>query len=143
MRWNPASAIVVNVAPTQVTFLDPGGAPVVLATVVYVTPPGPKLKVLAVGAPPPTGTPAVAIHVFDEEAPPPGVSKFDCLAALMTSALKTILERSLFRVRPEVLVRGAESVATTLGPYHRDLLAKALELGGAKRVRWPEEFGGA
>ena len=113
----------------------------VLVPVVYVTPPGTLVKILAVGAPPPTGTPAVAIHVFDDDAPPTGVSKFDCLAALMTRALKTILERSLFRVRPDVLVRGAESVAAALGPYHRDLLAKALEHGGAKRVRWPEEVG--
>src|SRR6266545_6399555 len=126
MRWNPAAAIVVDVTPTQVTFLDPGGAPVVFAPVVYVTPPGPRLKVVAVGAPPPAGTPAVAVYVFSVDGPPTGVSKFDCLAALMTQALKTILKRSLFRARPEVLVRGAETVAATLGPYHRDLLAASL-----------------
>ncbi len=142
MRWDPASVIVVDVAPTQVTFLDPGGAPVVLAPVVYLTPPGSRIKVLAVGTPPAAGVPAVAVHVFSDDGPPTGVSKFDCLAALMTQALKTILGRSLFRTRPEVLVRGAETVAQILGPYHRDLLAAALRQGGAKRVRWPEEFTG-
>lgn len=140
MRWNPASAIVVEVAPTQVTFHDPDGPPVVLAPVVYVTPPGVRAKVLAVGSRPAPGTPSVAVDVFSDDAPPPGVSKFDCLVALMTQGLKTILHRSFFRLRPGVLVRGAETIASTVGPYHRDLLAKALEQGGANGVRWPEEF---
>jgi hypothetical protein len=140
MKWMSSSAIVVDITPDRVTFTDTDGAPVSLGPVVYVVPDGRRNPIVAVASPPPTGTAAIRVEVFSPESPPSGISKLECLAALFTQGLKTIVDRSLFRVRPEVLVRGSETVTRTFGGYERDLVAKALEQAGARRVRWPEEF---
>lgn len=138
MRWNPAEAIVIEVGPTQVTFFDPGGAPVVLSPVVYVSPDGDRTKILGVGTLP-AGQSGVEIRVFGSDRAPRTISKFDCLAAFFSHGLKTIVDRSLFRVKPEVAVRGAETLSGVFGGYERDLFTAALERAGAKRIRWPED----
>jgi hypothetical protein len=138
MRWNPAEAIIIEVGPSRVTFLDPGGAPVVLPPVIYVAPDADRVKILGVGTPP-SGHSALQIEVLGPDRPPRGISKLDCLVAFFTHGLKTIFDRSLFRMRPDVVVRGADSLSGVFGGYERDLLASALERAGARRVRWPED----
>ncbi len=138
MRWNPPEAIAIEIGPSQVTFIDPDGPPFSLSPVVYLAPDTERLKVLSVGAPPNDET-GVRIEVFGQDRPPPGISKHDCLAAFLTHGLKAIVDRSLFRVKPDVVVRGAERLTQIFGGYERDLLTSALERAGAKRVRWPDE----
>ena len=111
-----------------------------VAPIVYVAPDARRNRILAVGTAPPES--ALRVEVFRPGPPPSGVSKFDCLAAVFHHGLKAIIYRSFLRTRPEVLVRGAEILAPTFGGYERDLVARALEQGGARRVRWPEEFDG-
>jgi len=136
MRWNPAESIIIEIGPSQVSFFDPEGPPVVLAPVIYVSPDANRLKILGVGAPP-SDQSALKVELLGPARPANGVSKFDCLAAFFTHGLKTILDRSLFRLRPEVVVRGADSLTQVFAGYERDLLTSALERAGAKRVRWP------
>ena len=138
MRWNPAEAIIIEVGPSQVTFFDPDGVPVVLPPVMYVAPDPDRIKVLGVGTPP-SGQSALRIEVFGPNRPPPGFSKLDCLAAFLNHGLKTIVDRSLFRVKPDVEVRGSDSLSGVFGGYERDVFTSALERAGAKRVRWPED----
>jgi hypothetical protein len=80
----------------------------------------------------------VRVEVFAQDQPPAGISKLDCLAALFTHGLKAIVERSLFRMKPDVVVRGAARLSQAWGGYERDLLTLALARAGAKRVLWTE-----
>jgi hypothetical protein len=139
MKLSSASAIVVDLTPTLVTFSDMDGDPVALAPVIYVDPSTPRLKILAVGEPAPSGAGAVRIPVLSADAPPRGISKLDCLAAFFTNGLKQIADRSLFRLKPEVLVRRAEWLAGAFGGFERDVINHALERAGARIVRWPDE----
>ena len=138
MRWSPAEAITIEVGPAQVTFFDPDGAPVVLPPVIYVAPDPERIKILGVGTPP-GGQSALRIEILGPDRPPPGFSKLDCLTAFLTHGLKTIIDRSLFRVKPDVVVRGTDSLSAGFGGYERDVFSAALERAGAKRVRWPED----
>ena len=132
--------IVIEITPSKVTFRASEGEPVSLAPLVYVSPDSRRNRVIAVGTAPRDGMPALPVAVFGSASPPSGVSKFDCLAALFTEGLKAIVNRSAVRLRPDVLVRGAETLSAGLGGYERDLLARALEQAGARRVRWPEDY---
>jgi hypothetical protein len=140
MKWTTGSAVVLNIAPDRLTFTDMDGEPVSLPPFVHVVSDGSRTRVLAVrdGDVAPTG--ATRVAVLSPDPAPRGMSKFDCLAALFTQGLKAILDRSLFRRKPEVLVRGAETLSATFGGYERDLITAALAQAGARRVRWPEEF---
>lgn len=141
MRWTPADRIEIDVTPSEVTFLDNGAPPIQLAPIIYIDPTKRRLKVLAVGATPPEQPGALRIDLFDQAAPPLGVSKLDCLAAFFRKPLSTIAQRSVFRVRPEVLARGLDLVPGNFGGFGRDLFVTALMRAGARKVRWPEELG--
>jgi hypothetical protein len=100
MRWNPPTAIVINVSPSRVTFNDPAGLPVVLAPIVYVTPGARRSRIVAVEEPPTGGAPTERVEVFGPGRPPVGVSKLDCFTALFRHGMKEIMDRSLFRGSP-------------------------------------------
>ena len=140
MKWTSGSAVVLDIAPDRLTFTDMDGEPVSVPPFVHVVSGGSRTRLLPVkdGDVAPTG--AARVAVLSPDPAPRGISKFDCLAALFAQGLKAILDRSLFRRKPEVLVRGAETLSATLGGYERDLITAALAKAGARRVRWPEEF---
>jgi hypothetical protein len=138
MRWFGNSAIVLDITPERVTFTEMDGEPVSLAPFIHVAPNGGRTRILAAGVS--TSSSGIRVALFSSEAAPAGISKLECLTALFKAGLKAIVDRSLLRVKPEVLVRGAESVSRVLGGYERDLITAALGQAGARRVRWPEEF---
>jgi hypothetical protein len=84
-------------------------------------------------------SPMLRVELFGSDPPPLGLSKLACLGAFFRFALKLVVDRHLFRVRPEVRVWGSETVSQVLGGYERDLLGHALKYAGAKRLIWPEE----
>ena len=139
MRWNGPTAIVIDVSPSGVTFNDPAGLSVVLAPIVYVAPDARRSRILAVGQLPASGGQTQRVEVFGPGRPPAGVSKLDCLTALFRHGMKEIMDRALFRVKPDVLVRGADSISPALAGYERDLFEVALQGAGAKRVRWSDD----
>ena len=138
MKWFGGSAIVLDITPERVTFTDMDGEPVSLAPFIHVAPNDDRTRILAAGVP--TSPSGIRVAVFSSEPVPPGVSKLACLSALFTAGLKAIVDRSLLRAKPEVLVRGAETLSSTFGGYERDLITAALGQAGARRVCWPEEF---
>ena len=140
MKWLPATDITIDIAVDRVTFMDTDTEPLVWPPRVYLAVDSSRFKVLSVGTPPPLGTPAQAVELFESEGPPRGFSKLDCLAAFFMKGLKVVIDRHLFRVRPQVLVRGAETVSRSLGGYERDLLTHALRQAGAKEVQWPDDL---
>jgi len=135
----PVSTITVDISQSQITFTDPNGQSVSFEPVVYVVPGAPALKVVAVGSPPPPGTHAWRVEVFSDQKPLAGVSKLACMIALMAHGLRPIHDRPLLQMKPEVLVRGADSLLH-FGGYERDLIAHSLQEAGARRVRWPEDL---
>ncbi len=55
------------------------------------------------------------------------------------TGLKTVIDCHVFPARPQVLVRGTETIPRAFAGYERDLLSHALERAGAKRIRSPDE----
>jgi hypothetical protein len=127
--------IVVDLSLTRVTFSQADDLPVSFVPTIHVSADG---KILAVGGEPTSGMVAHRIEVFSEDPPPLGVSKLDCLTALFRHGLKTLFDRSLFRLRPQVMVHGVGVVGHMFGGYERDLIALALMRAGAKAVVWLE-----
>jgi hypothetical protein len=82
--------------------------------------------------------PAMGVHLvrlFDPTSQaPPGLSKADCLEVFFRYALKTLLSKSLFRVKPVVQVYGGSGLAQALGGYQDSVLRQALMRAGASRV---------
>lgn len=134
------NTIAVDVAPTRITFTDTDGYSVSLDSVVYMAPGDGPLEIIVADTPP-AHRDAWKVAVFSSDRPPAGVSKLECLTALMKHGLTAILNRSLWRRTPIVEVRGAGSL-TGFGGYERDLLARALTDAGARQVRWPEDLAG-
>lgn len=137
MKWGTAAEIIVEIGLERVTCRDGDNPPLELQPVIYLSVDSRAPKLLSVGQPPADGTPAIRVELFSPEPPPPGISKLDCLARFFTWVLKSLLDRHLFRLRPDVSVLGAERLAGRFGGYERDLLANALERAGAKQVKWP------
>ncbi len=124
---------------TACTFRDTDTAPLVWPPVVYLATDAPRFKVLSAGEPPQLHAASRRVELFAQDAPPRGVSKPHCLTAFFMAGLKTVIDRHVFRVRPQVFVRGAETISRSFAGYERDLLTNALERAGAKRIRWPDE----
>jgi hypothetical protein len=142
MKWGPAEEIAVDISLERVTFQDADTAPLEWLPVVYVSAGGQRVKVVSVGQPPADGTPALRVELFAPDPAPAGISKLDCLAAFFTAGLKSLVDRHLFRIKPDVRVHGADRISARFGGYERDLFANALQRAGAKRVRWPEDAPG-
>ena len=139
MKWGPAEEIIVELTLERVTFRDADTVPLELLPVVYLAQDSRRTKLLSVGQPPSDGTPSVRVELFAPGPPPTGISKYDCLQRFFAWALKVIVDRHLFRIRPDVRIWGAERLAGLFGGCERDLLANALQGAGAKRVKWPED----
>jgi hypothetical protein len=139
LKWGPAEEIMVEITLERVIFRDADTPPLEVVPVIYLAPDTSRVKVLSVGNPPADGTPALRVELFATDSPPAGVSKYDCLERFFIWGLKTVVDRHLFRIRPNVRVLGAERLAARFGGYERDLLTNALQHAGAKKVKWPED----
>ncbi|MGH8245063.1 MAG: hypothetical protein ACREUU_01375, partial [Gammaproteobacteria bacterium] len=104
MKWGPAEEITVDITLERVTFRDADTPPVEWPPIIYIAGGQRRLKVLSTGQPPVAGTPALRVDLFASDPPPLGVSKLDCLTAFFTAGIKCLVDRHLFRIRPDVRV---------------------------------------
>jgi hypothetical protein len=78
---------------------------------------------------------ALRVDLFDLDAGvPPGLDRAACLEPFFRHALKRIIEKNVFRIRPTVTVSGIAAITPIFGPKTRTLLEDALRTGGAAAV---------
>jgi hypothetical protein len=69
-----------------------------------------------------------------ESAPPPGLSREDCLVAFFRVALGELVQQHFFRVRPAIEVAGLEAIAQGFGPNVEAVVGRAFLAAGARSV---------
>ena len=95
------------------------------------------LALLSVEIPPKDGAAGHEVRLFEADSQPPtGIKKSDCLEVFFRKALKTLLTRSTFRIKPAITVYGSHQVAAAFGGYQEDILRKALLTAGARDVEF-------
>ena len=65
---------------------------------------------------------------------PPGLTKPIALERFFRYLMKLVIDKYLFRVKPEIYIFGAESLEAILAGYQEDVLEKALKDAGGQSL---------
>jgi hypothetical protein len=92
-------------------------------------------RVLGIGDDRVPAPPSVRVDLFKPGGRLPlGVSKPIALDRFFRYLMKLVVDRYLFRVKPDIEVVGAESLEPILAGYQEQILEKALEGAGARNL---------
>lgn len=128
--WIPRLNYEIVLDSRRITFTD-GDVRVELEPRIWVSDDG---RLVEVGAyRPPAG--ARPIELF-EPAAPDDPSRFDALVKLFRHVFKVMQDRSLFRIRPWVRVRGVAALRPLLNGYEEEVVRHALLQSGAVNVEF-------
>jgi hypothetical protein len=77
------------------------------------------------------------VHLFDPDSEPPqGLNKADCLEVFFRYAMKVVIEKLYFRIKPVAEVHGSRILQAPLGGYQQELLRRALLRSGVSHVQF-------
>ena len=126
--------IIFSITPSRLD-VRAGTVTFALEPVMYFAATAPKPKVLAVGNGRVPMEAYVRVDLFRPKSSlPPNTSKMEALDRFFRYVMKQIIDRHVFRTKPDIRVVGAESLEDVLGGYQVEVLSQALEGAGARRV---------